>query len=523
MDLNLQKVYIVMASPGINKIKIVGNEFLIDTYKNKDNVGTDIFNHMLVGAESTSIARMAIETGRYVEPPCLPGTNVRGINPQSLNGFVINVSIDDTRESPFAITDHSGRSKPIRDFIIKFVILDDIPRPLPVFNYSVRNPGETKNEKVALNKQKMQYDSFINEVVLQDTISRLTQPTAICPDVLFAETFTYNNSELQSLVNFLNACKPTPPVSVNVVNLTSAIMDYLLGRISGNSDNQGTNTLGVLVMPTVQNAQTFYDFRGKNPNKQVRISGGAIARTSAAKSSVARPSAVTKFSVVRPSTGAESSAVANYLAHYTVEVPEVVKDVVANIIAQIVVMVIYLNIIHLDLHGDNVLVYKENPEDITYNSKIIDFGRASILNSGAGDVYLSLEQKTQILAQIQILNADIDRISQTDNSTKSKFMRSIMDYIAGIDKYVYQKIVKGRPDIDTTRYQLKWTKEYIKDDGIMATAFNKLYDMRTTPRLGGSIPKCAGNGGKSKKSKQTKKSKTIKPAKKSKKSKTLYQ
>ncbi len=436
----------------------------------------------------------------------LKNTKVTLLSATSLNGLLFKVDIgDDIAAYPYLdLLPGSQRfSVGVKSFIIKIVVVStqagDKLDPL-IFQKS-----NIVGDQIAIGKKAVSPKSFEKETIIQDRIwikSVSGSRPAICPSVAYATILTDDVSD-QLLGKLQNKLNPNDNFYENVT------ISYLANAIYNRQQKSyyPHRKLGILLMPTIPNARTFVRFRHDNPNDP---------------------------------TAPEV-------------VPEVVRDVIAHTIAQIARMFIESKIIHLDLHVENVMVYKEN-EDDGYKSKIIDFGRASIIDSGSSDIYFSREEKAAMLEIVTRMDTDFNKKVQNDKD-KIIFMRNVIDYITYQEKGVYEKLFPGYQG------QLKWIEEYI-DDEIMLSAFNKLLSMMLVnvdrgigisystinrnhryrldfPHESEPVVKRANTelepepeaergpdtkrkrGGKSKKSKPTKKTKTTKKSKKSKKSKTL--
>jgi hypothetical protein len=438
----------------------------------------------------------------------LEKTKVTLLTAISLNGFMFKVDIgDDIVEYPYLdLLPGSQRfSVDVKSFIIKIVVVSKLERDrlAPLIFHKSHIVGD----QIIIKKETVSPDSFEKEAIIQDSIwikSVSGSRPPICPSVAYASIMEDDISD-QLLGKLQNKLNPNDNFYENVT--ISYLADAIYNR--PNKSYYAHRKLGILLMPTIPDARTFYRFRRDTPND--------------------------------PTTPEV--------------VPEVVRDVVANIIAQIVRMFIELKIIHLDLHSENVMVY---PEGDIMKSKIIDFGRASRLDSGSTDAYFSGEEKAAMLEDIADMYAEqVNEINIAENDEeKIDFMNDVMDYITDQEKSAYQKAYPGRTP---GHYQLQWTQQFIDDD-IMLSAFNKLPSMMlVNVERGAGISYRTINskhphrldfppelirrreesddspepdakrkrGGKSKKSKptkkskQTKKSKKSKTTKKSKKSKTL--
>jgi len=417
----------------------------------------------------------------------------------SLFGFVFKLTLPDHIQSPFMGPSATGRifNVPIREFIIKLVVVSK-PASENLARISFVN-GPYVGDHISIPKKSVSRESLIEEVRIQNYIwkrSVYASRPAICPPVEYANIIEFSKEGKDKANQMLKQFQQNLPYD----QIERTTIQYLANAIyhrnpSGNGGYYYDNrSLGVVLMPAIPGAQTFYDFRKRT---DVAI--------------------------------------------------DVVQNVAANIIAQIVRLLIDIQVIHLDLHYANVLVYADNQSDIGVNSTIIDFGIASQINSGTDDAYFNVGEKTLILTEITKFNQDYRKIGKRRASDiepidkqKRDFIRSVMNYIAEKDKARYAR--QGKPE---GQYQLIWTEEYRNNDAIMLSAFDRLYGMMFTnidksgdglssrtieKRTSGNLDfpepdesdepntKRSRRGGKSKKPKKTKKSKTTK---KSKKSKTL--
>ena len=433
----------------------------------------------------------------------LTKTKVTLLTVDSLNGFMFKIDIgDDIVDYPYLdLLPGSQRfSVDVKSFIIKIVVVSkrESDRLAPL----IFNKSHIVGDQIIIKKETVSPESFEKEAIIQDRIwiqSVSGSRPAICPSVAYANIMEDDISD-QLLGKLQNKLNPNDNFYENVT--ISYLADVIYNR--QNKYYYDYRKLGILLMPTIPDARTFYQFRRDHPND--------------------------------PTTPEI--------------VQEVVRDVVANIIAQIVRTCLELKVIHLDLHSQNVMVY---PDGDIMKSKIIDFGRASILDSGSTDTYFSEKEKVEILDEIADMYAEFNEIKIAENDEeKIDFMHNVMEYITDLEKHGYQRAHPGRP---AGHSQLQWTTKYIDDD-IMLSAFNKLPSMMLVNiDRGEGISYSTINhkhpyrldfprelirrreesddspepdakrkrGGKSKKSKKTKKSKTTKKSKKPKKSKTLYQ
>ncbi len=359
----------------------------------------------------------------------LKNTKVTLLTVDSLNGFMFKIDIgDDIVEYPYLdLLPGSQRfSVDVKSFIIKIVVVSkQKPYSLaPLFFHKSNIVGDyTRFKKEAVSPESFETEAEVQDSIWIKSVSGSRPP--ICPSVAYASILEDDVSD-QLLGKLQERLNPNDNFVENVT--ITYLADAIYNR--QNKYYYEYRKLGILLMPTIPDTRTFYRFTQENPND---------------------PTTPNIY-------------------------PEVVKDVVANIIAQIARMFIELKIIHLDLHIDNVMVYKENEND-EYKSKIIDFGRASILDSGDADVYFSVEEKAEMLDEIADIYAEqVNEINIAENDEeKVDFMHDVMDYITDQEKSAYQKAYPGRRE--PGYYQLNWIELFINDDAIMLSAFNKLHSM----------------------------------------------
>jgi hypothetical protein len=358
---------------------------------------------------------------------------------------------------------------PIQDFIIKLVGVSTTQEKdrLPSFTL-ITHPGEVGGYK-NIHKELVTQTNFNTEAALQEYVWKESVSYGrpeLCPSVEYAGIID-SDEKINILLSKFVYHLPNNSVE-------NSIMTYLNNIIyDGKTGSRYPNRrLGVVLMPAVPNAQTFYSFI--RPNKR-----NAPYVTAA-----------------------------------------VVDDVVANIIAQIVRLFVWLKVIHLDLHSNNVLVYyKTEVLSRQYKSTIIDFGIASRINPPISDIYFTQALKKVMEGEINAFNSSFSSI--VGNESKMAFMRNVMNCITYYDARVhYNKQVrnvsvmtddmgkkyidetnkdgathriwlydgdhatKSRPTITKTElnttyefHQLQWIDKYIKNDSIMTAAFDKLRGM----------------------------------------------
>lgn len=285
----------------------------------------------------------------------------------SLKGFMFTLKVDSEESRYNTLGDSYLFDTPITNFILKIVVITPLNNIiLPKFEGIIK-ASESK-------------ESFFEEAKLQMKIwknSILNGHTAICPSVanlsIFSETIFLNNPTI-----FIDSLLDIPGIKkdkkIGAINCLTYLKDFLL-------DNETiAPTIGVMLMPNIENSFPFYSF------------------------------------------------IEN------IENPNVNRDfIISYLSAQVVRLFLICKTIHFDLHEYNSLVKNDN------ELIIIDFGRASDLTSEKNDEYLNINEKTDILlfikSKFRELLVKIYRDNSFDNEqNKILFMKSILQYIYNLDK-----------------------------------------------------------------------------------------
>jgi hypothetical protein len=154
---------------------------------------------------------------------------------------------------------------------------------------------------------------------------------------------------------------------------------------------------------------------------------------------------------------------------------EIINKTIANVIAQIVRLFIELGVIHFDLHTGNVLVYDNGSGQP--NSLIIDFGRASDIENGLNDDYLSASDKIAVLdVKKSYYDEFLSKLSRIDEPGKIKFMKDVLTYIAHQDLTINKKLF-GYSDND--RFQMDWLKNVLVDPSLSNILLDSYYILKT--------------------------------------------
>jgi len=230
----------------------------------------------------------------------------------------------------------------------------------------------------------------------------------ICPPV--ANFSLFENNDSIDLLAFLQS-KTTGDVK--------EVLDYLFDCVNVNKDYG----IGVLTMPKVDNSITFGDF------------------------------------IYSPSRSNFYGITIN---------TETKNDVFSSVASKIVRLFIDIGVIHFDLHSGNALIFKTSDNQL--NSLIIDFGRASDLNSGVDDEYLTETEKQDIIKEKnKFYNKLFSMSLDSPEAEKVKYCKEILDYIADID---YDKNQQMFSFTDKNRYQMDWYDKFPTNPTVMAKVFD---------------------------------------------------
>jgi hypothetical protein len=361
----------------------------------------------------------------------------------SLKGFMLNLTVD-KEDSEYLNLRGKRFTEPVTNFILKFVILTDIPsRDLGYYN--------------GTHKSSESHESFFNEAKLQQYIwkeSITFGRPAICPSVANLSMFTAEDS--LSLMNFFKESNAnnyqidTTSESPNPITHNSDVFRFLSNKSQISKPDRG---IGLLVMPTITQSTTLSQFMGLPINSN--FYGKIITYAD-------------KFNAV------------------------------SNAFAQIARLFVEIGVVHVDLHSGNIMIYLNSEQEI--KCSLIDFGRASNILSEDDDIYLTKEQKEGVKLVIKDFKKDLfdlDKehkdllklnqrrkmlfeLSRDQNNflefnkyrdelmqinavrdeiriNEINYMKYVLDYIADFDFSI------NNPkyfDDDGITYQLKWFAQY---------------------------------------------------------------
>jgi len=389
----------------------------------------------------------------------------------SLKGFMLNLTVDKEDSEYLNLRDNEF-TEPVTDFILKFVILTDIPsRELGYYN-GTRKSSES-------------HERFFNEAKLQQYIwkeSITFGRPAICPSVANLSMFTKDDS--LSLMNFFKESNAnnypidTTDESPNPITNNSDVFEFLSNKSQIPQHDRG---IGVLVMPTITQSTTLKQFMSLPINSNFY---GKI-----------------------------------------ITYPDKL-NAISNAFAQIARLFIEIGVIHFDLHAGNIMIYLNSEQEI--KCSLIDFGRVSNIHSDDADIYLNKGRKEHIKLGINYfketfaaLNEGHERLLELNQRRKDllklhmepskllefdqsqdelmklnnvrnelrikeiNYMQDVMDYIADYDLYINNPIYYK----DGVSYQMRWYSPFRNYDKLtnnrkkgeymelFVNAFDILYNM----------------------------------------------
>ena len=356
----------------------------------------------------------------------------------SLKGFMLNLTVDEEDSEYLNLRDNQF-TVPVTDFILKFVIVTDIPsRDLKDYN-GVHKSSESR-------------ESFFNEAKLQQYIWKTSITFgrhAICPSVANLSMFTMEDS--LSLMNFFKESNAnnypidTTDESPNPITNNSDVFEFLSNKSQIPQHDRG---IGVLVMPTITQSTTLKQFMSLPINSNFY---GKI-----------------------------------------ITYPDKL-NAISNAFAQIARLFIEIGVIHFDLHAGNIMIYLNSEQEI--KCSLIDFGRASNILSDDENIYLNKAQKDGLKLEMEYFktefgkldeghkhllelnqrrkdllelhmgqpnllefNKNLDELIQLNKYRDElrikeiNYMQDVLDYIADYDLYINNPIYYK----DKVSYQMRW-------------------------------------------------------------------
>jgi hypothetical protein len=171
------------------------------------------------------------------------------------------------------------------------------------------------------------------------------------------------------------------------------------------------------------------------------------------------------------------------------------KTAYCHTIANIVKLFILINVVHWDLHPENVMIV-DNDDDDEKNSFLIDFGRASNIKKPTDsdhipDSYLDAETKSELYGYAEKckqsffdITGPVKRerkrnytnLQEEQQKQKSIFMENICRTLTGLDRFINGERIQGDYK-DKGYYQMNWMEQIYSSpdkDEIFLCAYEKL-------------------------------------------------
>lgn len=315
---------------------------------------------------------------------------------KSLKGFMITLDVNEN-DSEYLTLNGNKFTKPVTSFILKFAIITP--------NNDETLPNYKEREKSSESK-----DSYFEEAKLQQHIwknSIVGGRPEICPPVANFSLFDNDNSK--RLLQFLQ---------LKTSGTSKEIFDYLLTCVNDNV----TNEIGIIVMPSINRSTTFGDFINL-PNRK-NFYGKILDDNDKNKAK-------------------------------------------ACISAQIIRLFINIGVIHFDLHSGNALIYLTPENEI--KCLLIDFGRASNIMIDTPDDYFKTTEKLLMKGMKEDFFNSLFQIQ--DKKEKKNFILDVLNNIAYIDFKKNQEMFNYT---DKNRFQMDWYRDYPKETSVPEYAFEIL-------------------------------------------------
>ena len=339
-----------------------------------------------------------------------PGSTLKLLTYTSLKGFIFTVTVAKDEDGGYLDYDGNKFKKDVTSYLLKIAVISSINDGyLPTYR------GVTKRTESE--------ESYFDEAIMQQTVWKKSISTGgkspICPPV--ANLSLFGNSDSEELLSFLISKTITSPE-------TKEVLDYM--RDTCITPFYGLS-IGVIVMPMIQNSKTFNDYS----NARALIVPTRSTRT-------------------------------------TDRIVDVVLDeVYIDAAAELIRLFIDIGVLHFDAHIRNVLVYTKI--DSSPKCVIIDFGRASNIQEDFDDEYMNRKEKEKARA-----NKDVfyDQFFKHGNN-KIKFIKKACEYYRSIDFTKNTKIF----GTEQTDAQSDWLWIYVAEqpDEFYEKVYDKLKNIIT--------------------------------------------
>lgn len=131
--------------------------------------------------------------------------------------------------------------------------------------------------------------------------------------------------------------------------------------------------------------------------------------------------------------------------------------------AQTIRLFISFGTIHIDEHAGNVLVYKDNKNQI--QTSIIDFGRGSDLNMSIDDEFLTALKKKEILKQKDLFFAEFNELVSPPRRSQKKSVYDVKKFVENVVGFYLEECKKVNMRKYNHAYgQIEWLSTYIQQN-----------------------------------------------------------
>lgn len=341
-----------------------------------------------------------------------PTSIVHLLTYDSLSGFIFTLTVDLNDEEYLGLNFRSKRfTEPVLSYILKFAaITPKDAEDMPPYN------GRMKSTESP--------DTFYAEAKIQQnawTRSVTGGKQAICPPVANFSLFTNDNSK--HLLDIL-----VRKTGVNPSSQEHSIFRYLQQVMHNNIvADDGTPIvceLGVIVMPTVNNANT----------------------------------------------------IGSYISIPTIP-PAIKNQAMVQMAAKAMRLFVDCGIIHFDLHPNNALIYTVSG---VIQTLIIDFGRASDIHDLKDDNFLMRDEKIELKKKQTEYYEDVLSLEYNGQpwtpANKVKYVKKVMDKLTYIDKEVNHALYAAhfsKPE-NKDKYQMYWYENLKKYNTLLEETFDTL-------------------------------------------------
>ena len=353
-----------------------------------------------------------------------PSAKIRLLSYRSLQAFMLSIDVKQ-EDSEYDELIGTSFSKPVTSYVMKIAILANEP-PL-VLKERFLGILEKEQHKDGIEKQTDTPSYFFQEAKLQQILWKRSIQNgcpAICPPI--ANFALFHNSEAKTFINYLlfNESKPNTDIKSG--------FEYLLNFLS--SCHGSTCGIGVLVMPMIQNSMTLGELISKSESLVSLDDGSFITN-------------------------------------------QQIAEALACVSSRLLWMVVGLHMMHYDLHSKNAMV-SFSPQGKVNGCKLIDFGKASDLESMVSDRHLLNHEKTEIKKKCQYFEKLILLPTKSDTEKKTRIIE-VMNFVKNLDIANNMKMFK----VDNPQINLIY-KMFLEMPTIQLMAYDNLKTLLSTHQDG---------------------------------------